>query len=135
MYTVDSYKITYVWKVLGVGGPWKLLEPSFECHQDSQWLVLFFFFWSALHSFFLNTNEFFSKNTLSYLSLSIPILVIKFQIKDTDWLSLNHIPAYRQVNSGQEMNYWSYSILSPGSALGSNQWYPGSRIIHLPSKP
>ena len=43
MYTVDSYKITYVWKVLGVGGPWKLLEPSFECHQDSQGLVLFFF--------------------------------------------------------------------------------------------
>ena len=42
MYTVDSYKTTYVWKVLGVGGPWELLEPSLEDHQDSQWHVFFF---------------------------------------------------------------------------------------------
>ena len=51
-----------------------------------------------------------------------------------DWLSLNHVPAYRQIDLGQEMNYRSYSILSPGSTLGSNQWYPGSGIIHLPRK-
>ena len=78
MYTVDSYKTTYVWKVLGVGGPWKFWNQALKAIKIPSGMS---FFWSALHSFFLNTNEFFSKTLLPYLSFilnSIPILVIKF---------------------------------------------------------
>ena len=82
MYTVDSYKTTYLWKVLGVAGPWELLEPVLNAIKIPSGLsFFFFFFWSVLHSFFLNINEFFSKYILPYLSLnlnSIPILVLKF---------------------------------------------------------
>lgn len=84
---------------LGVVGPQEDLRPTFECHQDSCGSSVFL---SALASLFFEIQMGFfpSKSLLAGINLNLnrlPFPVLRFWDKDTEWLSVSHVPAYRPI--------------------------------------